>query len=259
MDEHDGRLPDREPAVLIPEEGEGDQLMTDIAAGVSNLLTRPDVGTLVSASILSADFTRLASDCQAALDAGADTLHVDIMDGHFAPNLSMGPAVCAAVRRGAPEAFLDVHLMLTDPTSFLEPFAKAGADHCTGHIEVLEDPRAFRDRCHGLGMSAGIAINPETPLEALDGIAELFDLVLVMSVHPGFSGQSFIEPVLEKTRAIAARLGPTQRLEMDGGVAPANAAAVRAAGCDVLVAATAIFGGDDYATAIAALRHGGGG
>ena len=232
--------------------------MTDIATGVSNLLTRPDVGTLVSASILSADFTRLALDCHAALDAGADTLHVDVMDGHFAPNLSMGPAVCAAVRRGAPAAFLDVHLMLTDPTSFLEPFAKAGADHCTGHIEVLEDPTAFRDRCHRLGMSAGIAINPETPLEALDGVAECFDLVLVMSVHPGFSGQSFIDSVLEKTRALSARLGPTQRLEMDGGVAPANAPAVREAGCDVLVAATAIFGGDDYAGSIEALRNGGG-
>ena len=228
--------------------------MSTVTEPMQNLFTQASSRPIVAASILSADFARLGEESTEVLRQGADALHVDVMDGHFVPNLSMGPAVCAGVRRACPEAFLDVHLMVTDPGAYLAPFAEAGANHCTWHAEVEVDQVELRQRCRDLGMSAGIAINPDTPVSVIDGLIEYFDLVLVMSVHPGFSGQSFIESVLEKTREISGRLRPDQRLEMDGGVGPANAASVRAAGCDTLVSASAIFGSDDRSGVIEAIR-----
>lgn len=176
------------------------------------------------------------------------------MDGHFVPNLSMGPAVCAGLHAALPEACLDVHLMVTDPGAYVEPFAKAGASHVTFHIEVAPDPRRLIDSIHALGMSAGLAINPDTPAEAIIPFLGSIEMALVMSVHPGFSGQKFIAGVLPKTRLLRAAGPRSLRIQMDGGVSPETAPACREHGCDVIVAASAIFGRSNYAETIAALR-----
>ena len=224
----------------------------------AGLFERPPLkAPLVGASILSADFGRLSDDTREALRLGADFVHVDVMDGHFVPNLSMGPAVCAAVRRAVPKAWVDVHLMVTDPADFVEPFAEAGANHITFHIEAVPSPKRLIRRIRDLGCSAGIALNPDTPAAAIRSVVRDVDLVLVMSVHPGFSGQSFIAGVLPKARDIADALRPSQRLEIDGGASPANAPDCVVAGIDTIVAASAIFGARDRAAAIRGLKQGG--
>lgn len=219
----------------------------------SNLAVNP----LIAASILSADFAHMADDCRDALDAGADLLHLDVMDGHFVPNLTMGPAMCQWLRREFPDLCLDVHLMVTDPAMFVAPFAKAGASNFTFHIEAVAEPVELAARVRDSGMTAGLAINPPTDVRAILPFVPHFDLILIMSVNPGFSGQSFIAPVLEKARRIKPMLRPNQRLEIDGGVNASTAPACIDAGCDVLVAASAIFNAPDYAAAIASLRRNG--
>ncbi|MDP6480091.1 MAG: ribulose-phosphate 3-epimerase, partial [Phycisphaerales bacterium] len=170
------------------------------------------------------------------------------------PNLSMGPAVCAAIRSHLPKALLDVHLMVEHPGDFIESFAAAGADHQTIHIESAVDHRVLASEIHAAGCTAGLAINPDTPIDGLLELADVFELFLVMSVHPGYSGQAFIDEVLPKVAAIRASLGLGAWIQMDGGVSPSTAPACREAGCNMLVSASAIFGSEAYATPIEAIR-----
>ncbi len=194
-------------------------------------------------SILSADFTRMGEECLGVIDGGADGLHLDVMDGHFVPNLTMGPDMCRALRRALPNVFLDVHLMVSDPGMFFEPFAKAGANHLTFHAEVAQQHAALdlASKARRLGMSAGLAFNPATPISGWEDHLAAFDLILQMSVQPGYSGQAFKAEVLPQVADIRRLVGGRSRVQMDGGVSPETAPKCRAAGCDVIVSASALF------------------
>ena len=195
----------------------------------------------VAPSLLAADFSRLAEEIAAVEQAGAEVLHLDVMDGHFVPNLSFGVPVVEKIRPLS-KMFFDTHLMIADPLTYAEPFIKAGSDHVTFHIEPVEDPRPVIERIREHGASVGICINPDTPVSDIEPILEDVNMVLVMSVWPGFGGQSFIEKVPSKCRELRDRLRPDQRLEIDGGIGPDTIRLAVRAGCDTLVAGSAIFG-----------------
>ncbi|MEO8521292.1 MAG: ribulose-phosphate 3-epimerase [Acidobacteriota bacterium] len=211
----------------------------------------------IAPSILSADFAALGAAIAAVERGGADLIHVDIMDGHFVPNLTMGPPVVASLRKVATVP-LDVHLMLQDPDRFLEAFVEAGAAMISVHVEVLPHLHRTIQRIRELGVKAGVAINPSTPVVALEEIAEDLDHVLVMSVNPGFGGQTFIPRTASKIEAIRAlldRRGNRAPIEVDGGIDRGNAARVISAGAEILVAGNAIFGSPDPARATRELRE----
>ncbi|NPA49881.1 MAG: ribulose-phosphate 3-epimerase [Thermodesulfobacteria bacterium] len=208
-------------------------------------------------SILSADFGRLAAEIEAVEAAGADVIHIDVMDGHFVPNLTIGPAVVKAIRPVTTLPF-DVHLMITNPDDFLEDFAKAGADWLSVHVETCPHLHRTISRIKELGKKAGVVLNPATSLSALDYILEEVDYVLIMSVNPGFGGQKFIPSALRKVRELRALLasrGLDIPIEIDGGINLETVAEVVKAGAEILVAGSAIFGTKDYATTIKAFRQ----
>jgi ribulose-phosphate 3-epimerase len=216
------------------------------------------VEPLIAPSILSADFARLGDDVRAVLDAGADIVHFDVMDNHYVPNLTIGPLVCEALRNFGVDAPIDVHLMIEPVDRIVPEFADAGASYITFHPEASRHIDRTLGLIHEHGVKAGLVFNPATPLDWLTHVIDKIDMVLIMSVNPGFGGQAFIPSSLDKlrqAREIIDASGREIRLEIDGGVKIDNIGEIAAAGADTFVAGSAIFGSEDYATTIGAMRE----
>lgn len=212
---------------------------------------------LIAPSILSADFARLGEEVESVLSAGADIVHFDVMDNHYVPNLTIGPMVCQALRDYGIKAPIDVHLMVKPVDRIIPDFAKAGASIITFHPEASEHVDRTLQLIHEHGCQAGLVLNPATPLHYLDHVMDKVDVILLMSVNPGFGGQSFIPATLDKLRAVRKRIddsGREIRLEVDGGVKVSNIGEIAEAGADMFVAGSAIFNVDDYASVIQTMR-----
>ena len=214
-------------------------------------------GFKIAPSILSADFARLGEEVRAVDEAGADYIHIDVMDGHFVPNLTFGPPVISAIRSFTNKPF-DVHLMINPAQPYLSDFADAGADIITVHTEADTHMHRSLQVIKGLGKKAGVSLNPSTPETIIENVLDSIDLVLIMSVNPGFGGQGFIASQLDKIKRVREMIGGRDiELEVDGGVNPENVASVIESGADTIVAGSAVFGGGDYAANITALRDAG--
>jgi len=215
----------------------------------------PKAGTIeINPSLLASDFARLADELAVVQRAGLKMVHLDIMDGHFVPNITIGPPVVAQLRKHS-SLFFDAHLMITDPRKYAPAFIKAGANNITFHIEVEKKPAELISILHDMGVSASICLNPETPVKAIEKVAPLCDMILVMTVHPGFGGQKFIAAAAKKISAVRKIVGPKIRVEVDGGINIQTAPLVVGYGADTLVAGNAIFSHKNRIAAIKTLQN----
>jgi len=217
-------------------------------------LRLPKAGTIeIVPSILSSDFARLADELAQVKAAGVKMVHLDVMDGHFVPNITIGPPVIAKLRKHSDLVF-DSHLMISEPDEYAERFVEAGVNNLTFHIEVVKRPEWLIEKLHGWGCTAGITLNPETPVELIKEIAPMCDMVLVMTVEPGFGAQEFMPEAAKKVIKVREIVGPDIRVEVDGGINPETTPIVVGYGADTLVSGSAIFGQSDRAAAIEAIR-----
>lgn len=215
----------------------------------------PQAGTVeIAPSILSADFANLASEIAQVTSAGVKIVHLDVMDGHFVPNITLGPPVVAWIRK-CTDAVLDTHLMISEPRRYAPRFIEAGSDHITFHIETVDRPEDFVAELRAAGVTVGVTLNPETPVETIEKVAPLCDMVLVMTVHPGFGGQKFIDQAARKCIRIREIVGPKVRIEVDGGIDATTTPVVVGYGADTLVAGNAVFGQINRVLALQAIRQ----